>query len=210
MDFLLPLDWGDVVETLLGVIVGGMIALFTSIKVQRMQSDQAREQQRDQWDQDRKQQREQWSYEQEVEHARYQRDTLGELQAHRDEFVSTARSISSEGMQLYRNATPEQQAEGEIETSEYYREMMRRFRDANRHVKVLAVRIEDVAIRERLEEINRLAQQLVHRSPALWAAFERRGRLDKDPWYEIVDLATEANIAIGTAIRTRAEIVRPA
>jgi gas vesicle protein len=209
MDFLLPLDWGDVVESLLGVIVGGAIALAASVIVQRMQSTQAREQQRDQWDQDRTQQREQWSYEQAVEHARYQRDTLGELQAHIDEFVSTARSISSEGMTAYRNATQEQIEAGKIEMSDHYREMMRRFRDANRHVKVLAVRIEDVAIRERLEEINRLAQQLVHRSPALWAALDKADRSRKDPWYEIVDLATEANKAIGTAIRTRAEIVRP-
>jgi hypothetical protein len=209
MDFLLTLDWGDVVETLLGVIVGGSIALAASIIVQRMQNTQAREQQREQWQHDREQQREQWTYEQDVEHARYQRDTLAELQAHLDEFVLTAREIDRERMEMYHNATPEQLEAGTIETSEHYREMMRRFRDANQHVKVLAVRIEEAAIRERLESINRLAQQLVGRSPALWAQLEKAGRLDKEPSWEIVDLAIEANKAIGTAIRTHTPIVRP-
>jgi len=108
VDFLLTLDWGDVVETLLGVIVGGAITLITSVVVQRMQSSEAREQQSEQRDHDRKQQREQWNYEQDVEHARYQRDTLAELQAHLEEFVSTARAIDSERMMMYRNATDEQ------------------------------------------------------------------------------------------------------
>jgi hypothetical protein len=209
VDFLLTLDWGDVMEALIGVIVGGVIALAASVIVQRMQTDQAREQQRMQWDHDRKQQREQWTYEQDVERARYQRDTLAELQLHLDEFVLTARAIDSERMEMYRNATPEQLEADEIETSEHYREMMRRFRDANRHVKVLGVRIEDVAIREQLESINRLAQQLVNRSPALWAELGKAGRLDQQPSWEIVDLAIEANKAIGTAIRTRAPIARP-
>ena len=86
---------------------------------------------------------------------------------------------------------------------------MRRFREANRQVKVLAVRIEDAAIRDQLESINHLAQQLVLRSPALWEKLERAGKLDESPSWKIVDLATAANIAIGTAIRTRAPIVRP-
>lgn len=43
MDFLLALDWGHVVESLLGVIVGGAIALIASVIVQRMQNAQARE-----------------------------------------------------------------------------------------------------------------------------------------------------------------------
>ena len=112
-------------------------------------------------------------------------------------------------MEMFRNATPEQLEAGTVETSEHYREMMRRFRDANQQVKVLAVRIEDEAIRERLDSINSLAQQLVYRSPALWAQLDKAGRLDKEPSWEIVDLAIEANKAIGTAIRTRAQIVRP-
>ena len=105
MDFLLALDWGHVVESLLGVIVGGAIALIASVIVQRMQNAQARELQGEQWEHDREQQREQWNYEQDVEHARYQRDTLAELQAHLEELVSTARAIDSERMAMYRNAT---------------------------------------------------------------------------------------------------------
>jgi hypothetical protein len=86
---------------------------------------------------------------------------------------------------------------------------MRRFREANRQVKVLGVRIEDAAIRDQLESINRLAQQLVGRSPAFWEQLAKAGKLDKEPSWEIVDLAIDANFAIGTAIRTRAPIVRP-
>jgi hypothetical protein len=112
-------------------------------------------------------------------------------------------------MNAYRYATPEQHEAGEIEMSEHYRELMRQFLHANQQVKVLAVRIEDVAIRERLEQINQLAQQLVYRSPALWAKLDKDDKPGEDPWYKIVNLATEANKAIGIAIRTRAEIVRP-
>lgn len=209
MDILLTLDWGDVVETLLGVIVGGAIALAASVIVQRMQSAQARELQTEQLGHEREQQREQWNYEQDIEHSRYQRDTLAALQAHLDEFVVTARAVDSEGMELYRKAIPEQREAGETETSEHYREMMRRFRDANRQVKVLGVRVEDAAIREQLDKINQLALKLVFTSPALWEQLARAGESGKNPSFEIVDLAIDANRAIGIAIRTRAAIVRP-
>jgi hypothetical protein len=209
MDFLLALDWGDVVETLLGVIVGGLIALGASVMVQRMQSAEARELQREQREHDREQQRAQWNYEQDVEHARYQRDTLAELQAHLDELVSTARSVDSELMDMYRNATPEQLESNKIETSEHYQAMMRRFRDANQQVRVLGVRIESETICEQLEDIHRLALKLVYTPPAFWEELARAGELGREPSWEIVDLAMDANKAIGTAIRSRAPIVRP-
>jgi hypothetical protein len=81
--------------------------------------------------------------------------------------------------------------------------------DANRQVRVLGVRIESEAIRKQLDDIHQLALRLVHTPPGWWAEIARADKDWKEPSWEIVNLATEANKAIGTAIRTRAPIVRP-
>jgi hypothetical protein len=180
------------VEALVGAIVGAVIALVTSVIVQRMENDRASDLQQKQWD-----------HEQRVEVNRFQRDTLAELQVQLEELVKTAGSLDAQRREMYRNATPAQLAADAVPTSEQYQDTARRFREARSRLVILGVRVEDPGVRDQLEPMYRLANELANTPPARWDQLVRAGKLEKDPGIELVDLHLETNRAIGKLLHER-------
>jgi hypothetical protein len=212
MDFLLEVNLARVVETLRGVVIGGLISSWTAfivasrqsereLKLQKSQQAWDREQQRDQWIWEKEQRRDQVQYERAMEADRYQRETLGELQPLLDELVITARAIAIEKREMLVRATPEERATDEVETTEHYQEIAARYRAAAARIKVLAVRIEDDEVRGLLDSVYSLAWKLFDRPPGFWEELRRAGIEKRIPDFEIVELSEQANQLIGQRLR---------
>jgi hypothetical protein len=194
-------------SVVLGAVLGALIALATSVVVEILRyrftttqqerswekERKARQQERDADRQDRRKERQD---DRQDRHEDFQRQTLIALQ---DELVALLRAASAahdERNRLAREATEEQRAGAPIPKSGHLIESEGEYRVAFFRVMVLGVRLDGQPLKDDLNRLLNLGNELVFSSMALPPDPTR-----KNPAWEMVDLQEKVNKRIGLLLR---------